>query len=333
MFRRSFAVILLAIWVSVSVYAQTPEAKKDAEKAVKAFSWSFDGGGSYLGVQTEEITKENFAKYGLRDVRGVAVEKVMDDSPAQAAGLQNGDVIVRFNGEEVTSVRKLTRLIGEIAPDHQARVTVLRGGGEREITATLAKREGPKFENGAFSMGVPGALGKVEFPPMPEMAPMPPMPRVEGAPGDYFVWSSRSGRRIGVGITPLTKQLSEHFGVADGVIINNVRENSPAAKSGLNAGDIIVEVDGKPVKGEGDALRAITEKKEGDVSLTIVRDRNRQTITVTPEEMKGEFNTLWEGAEGGVVAPDRMKLIRPTTPRVPVTPVPLGWILMPGRVL
>lgn len=326
---------MLAVWACASVSAQTPEAKKDAEKALKAFSWSFDGGGSYLGVQTGEVTKENFSKYGLRDVRGVAVEKVMDDSPAQAAGLQTGDVIVRFNGEDVTSVRKLTRLIGEVAPDHQAKLTILRAGTEREITATLAKRQGLRFENGAFSVAVPDALGKVEFPPMPEIAPMPPMPRIEGLPGgqgDYFVWRSGSGRRIGVGITPLTKQLSEHFGVEGGVIINNVRENSPAARAGLRAGDIIVEVDGKAVKGEGDVLRAIAEKKEGDVSLTIVRDRNRQTISVTPEEMKGEFNTLWEGSEGALVAPGRI-LRRHAMPGVPATPVPLGRIVMPGRVL
>src|SRR5687767_1952107 len=63
--------------------------------------------GSYLGVETKEISKENFSQYGLREVRGVAVEKVTENSPAERAGLQNGDVIVRVDGAEVTSVRKL----------------------------------------------------------------------------------------------------------------------------------------------------------------------------------------------------------------------------------
>lgn len=330
MIRKSFVLFLLAFFVSAFVVAQTPEAKKDAGKALKTFAWSFDGNGSYLGVQTEEVTKENYSKYGLSGVRGVAVEKVMDDSPAQAAGLQSGDVIVRFNGEEVTSVRKLTRLIGEVAPDHQAKVTVIRGGAEREITATLAKRPGPKFESGAFSLGVPGGPGRMRFPPMAEM------PRIEEMPdtqGDYFIWRSGSGPHIGIGITPLTKQLSEHFGVKGGVMINNVRENSPAAKAGLKTGDIIVEVDGKEVKGEGDILRAIAEKKGGEVVLTIVRDRNRQTIRVTPEEGKGGFNTLWEGPEGAVFAPDpgQWKPATPAIPATPATPVPLGRIFFPGR--
>lgn len=101
------------------------------------------------------------------------------------------------------------------------------------------------------------------------------------------------GRVIGVGVTTLTKQLAEHFGVANGVMINNVRENSPAAKAGLKAGDIITECEGKSVKREMDLVRSINEKKEGDVTLTFVRNGNRQTITVTPEKSK-ESGFLFE---------------------------------------
>jgi membrane-associated protease RseP (regulator of RpoE activity) len=123
------------------------------------------------------------------------------------------------------------------------------------------------------------------------------MPRVEsfppGAPDQPFVWRMGSGRRIGVGVTTLTKQLSEHFGVAGGLMINEVRADSPAAKAGLKAGDIIVEAEGKEVKGEMDLIRAIQEKKDGDVTLTIVRDRNRQTIRVTPEEAKDWFSSFY----------------------------------------
>ena len=153
---------------------------------------------------------------------------------------------------------------------------------------------------------------------------MPP-----GAPDQPFVWQMRSGRRIGVGVTPLTKQLSEHFGVTSGVLINDVRADSPAAKSGLKAGDIIVEVEGKEVKGEGDVIRAIGEKKEGDVGLTVVRQGNRQTIRVTPEKMDGDFNMMFEApvAPGAPIAPQQFKF------NIPATPMPMTEFRFPGRVL
>lgn len=340
MIRKLFVFVLLAGATCAADYAQTPEPGK--EKAVKSFAFHFDGDGGYLGVQTEEVTKENFSKFGLREVRGVAIEKVMENSPAQQAGLQNGDVIVRFNGEEITSVRKLSRLISETAPDHQAKLTIIRNGDEREVTVTLAKRPTPKFDNGAFEFRVPMPPGKMDMPPMGEMPQMPAMPKGEfprvfgpGSEGNVFIM--RGGRQIGVGITPLTKQLADHFGVDGGVLINNVRENSPAAKAGLKAGDIIVEVDGKAVKSDFDLIRAIAEKKEGDVRLTIVRDRDRQTISVTPEQGKdGEFFYKFGGEDGLItpappLAPGKVTVARPATPTA--APAPMTLVRPAPRVL
>jgi serine protease Do len=284
MIRKSLAFLLIGFVVVIAGEAQTPAP--GAKGNAQTFSFFFDGDGGYLGVQTEEITKDNFAKYGLREVRGVAVEKVMEGSPAEKAGLQSGDVIVRFNNEEVTSVRKLTRLLGEVSPDHQAKITVIRSGSERELTATLGKRPTPKFEEGSFGMTSP-RFERIPFPPSGEMPTLPPIhsiPSTPGAPDQPFVWSGGSTRKIGVGVSILTKQLSEHFGVKSGVLITEVRADSPAAKAGLKAGDIVVEAEGKELKGEVDLIRAIADKKEGDVTLTIVRDRNRQTIRVTPED-------------------------------------------------
>ena len=284
MLRKLFVSVLLMAATCMLVFAQqTPEPKKTVEKNVKPMVWSFQTGGeSFLGIETQEITKENFSKFGLSNVRGVAVEKVVENSPAANAGLQAGDVILRFNGDEVTSVRKLSRLINEVAPDHQATLTILRGGSESEITVTMGKRE-PQFYNGNFTMK------------MPEM---PKTPKVQvTTPG--FIWKNNgqnglfigSSRQIGVSTTSLTKQLGDYFGVAEGtgVLITNVRENSPAAKAGLKAGDVIIEVEGKEVKNSLDLMRTIAEKKEGEVTLTIIRDKNRQTVRVTPEEMKGGF--------------------------------------------
>jgi serine protease Do len=287
MVRRSSVLILLVAAASAT-FGQTTAPRTGGES--RAFSYVFAGDGGYLGVQTEEITKDNFSKFGLREVRGVGIGDVVAGSPAQTAGLQKGDVVVSFNGEEVTSVRKLTRLLGEVAPDHQAKLTVLRNGESRDLTVTLGKRPTPSFENGRFALPSDRS-GRLILPPTGDLETLPPMtelPQIESLPGsgngdNFFILRGRGGRQIGANTTPLTKQLAEHFGVAGGVLVDQVRKGSPAEKAGLKAGDIIVEVEGKEVKGNIEIARAIAAKKSGDVELTIVRDRNRQTIRVTPE--------------------------------------------------
>jgi len=252
MFIRSILSVLIVTSSFILAFGQdAPEAKKDKEKAARAFAWSFSGDGGYLGVQTKEVNKENFATFGLKEVRGVAVEKVMENSPAAAAGIMDNDVIVRVNGEEITSTRKLTRLISEIAPDHQVSLTVLRNGSEKNIKATLGKREGPRFENGNFNIAIPKfdkqQLEKElkNLPELKELRKLKELQKGDGpmifGDGENFVWKMGERRLLGVSVYPLTKQLSETMGVDGGVLVNNVRENSPAAKAGLKAGDIIVE--------------------------------------------------------------------------------------------
>ena len=79
------------------------------------------GGHNFLGVRAEDITRENMKEYGLSgEPRGVGVREVVKGSPAERAGLRERDVILRFDGEAVTSARKLIRLVDEAAPEHPA---------------------------------------------------------------------------------------------------------------------------------------------------------------------------------------------------------------------
>lgn len=330
MFRKGLVLAAVVTLVSTAAIAQQSEERK-VFLAPGAMTLALDGAGGYLGVQTKDVSSENFASFGLTSVRGVAVEKVVEGSPAEKAGLLAGDVIVRINGEDVTSARKLTRLVGEIAPDHTARITVVRGGAERELNATVGKRAVPAFENGAFRIARPdGAPFEFNFPPVPDVpefrgqmprTPAPPaMPGAPRAEGDVFVWRSSGSRQIGIGITPLTKQLADNFGVKGGVMINNVREDSPAAKAGLKAGDIITEVDGKEVANEFDVIRAIAAKKDDDVTISFVRAGTRNTVNVTPEEVKGNFDSFFNAP----AAPARVR---------PAAPLPLNELMAPGRIL
>lgn len=316
MLRKLFVFILVFGSIGAAVYGQQPpDAKKSVEKII--VNAPFDG--SYLGVQMQEISKENYTKYGLREVSGVGVEKVIENSPAAQAGLVNGDVIVKFDGEDIQSIRKLSRLINEVAPDHQAKITVLRGGSEREISATIGKRSVPTFqESGGTLRDMYVLPGIPEFPQTPS-GQFPAPPNIDK---NLFIWRI-GGRQIGVGVTPLTEQLGDYFGITNGkgLLINDVRENSPAKKAGLKAGDIIVEADGKEVYEISDLTRVLNEKKEGDVNLTIIRDRNRQTIKVTPEMSKGETMKFDEFEKLYKNNPNQMNFQK-NAPRPKIAPFP-----------
>ncbi|MDQ1727889.1 MAG: serine protease Do [Pyrinomonadaceae bacterium] len=271
--------------------APLPLAPGEPGEAPQAFSF-FIGGGSFLGVHAEDINKENMSRYGLREVRGVGITQVIKDSPAEKAGLRKDDVIVRFEGESVTSVRKLNRLVSEAAPDQSVKLGISRGGGEQEVAVTIGKRN-----NGINAMDFQGleklkGLDKIEgldrLNDLEHM--MPPGANVwkwEGGPGKDGMVFFGNHRRIGVGTTPLTKQLADYFGVADGkgVLVTSVADDSPAAKAGLKAGDVITAIDGEKIDGSGDLARGINSKKEGDVTLTVVRNKNQRTITLTPQEI------------------------------------------------
>jgi membrane-associated protease RseP (regulator of RpoE activity) len=232
----------------------------------------FVDGGAFLGVHAEEITKENMVRYGVRETRGVGVTQVVQGSAAEKAGLKKDDVILRFDGEQVTNVRKLNRLVGEASADQSVRLTISRGGAEQEVAVTLSKRTGMNDLMGASIRDEIKRGMENNF------------PQINSGDGN-FVFSFGGNRRIGVSTQTLSKQLADFFGVKDGgLLITSVNENSPAAKAGLRAGDVITAVDGEKVASSGDVVRAINKKQDGDVTLTIIRDRNSRTITLTPEK-------------------------------------------------
>jgi len=242
-----------------------PPADDDLDSAVQLLA---DGGG-FLGVYAEDINKENMARYNLTQVRGVAVTRIVKDSPAEKAGLRPGDVILKIDGENVTSVRKLNRVVSEIAPDQSVRVTISRSGAEQELGATMGRRA-----SNTFSRLMKNNPGTWEW----------EGPTFNNDGQDFFSYAG--GRRIGITTTELTKQLADYFGVSGGrgVLVTSVSADGPAAKAGLRAGDVITAVDGEAVDGNGDISRAINHKKEGEVALTIVRNKTQQTIRLTPSE-------------------------------------------------
>jgi membrane-associated protease RseP (regulator of RpoE activity) len=121
----------------------------------------------------------------------------------------------------------------------------------------------------------------------------------------------------------LTKAIGELLG-GDGVLITSVSEDSPAAKAGLRAGDVVTAIDGEKVDSPGDISRIISSKKEGDVTLTVIRNKAQQTIRVTPKQ----GNNLPSGA---ITRPQVGRTI--VIPRVEFPTIPDVNISMPSLVI
>ena len=310
--------IVLLFSLSAAVFAQetpappaavAPASPAVAPEAPMAFSFFFDSE-SFLGIYPEEVNTGNMKQYGLSAPRGVAVGRVIEGSPAERAGLRKDDVILRFNGEEVTSARKLNRLISEVAPDHTARLSISRGGTEQEINVTLSRRE-----NFPRSFGITPRAGDLDR--LGES--LEGLRNVPG--GNDFSLVFGASRRIGVGVSPLTKQLADYFGVTDGrgVLVTSVSENGPARKAGLKAGDVITAVEGNRIEKVSDLLRELNRRDAGEVTLTVIRDKSQRTFKVTPE--RGQ---AFEFAPEIQVTPQVGQLTIPqiTIPRIATQAIP-----------
>lgn len=278
-------------------------------------------GGTFLGVHAEDVTKENMSTYGLGDVRGVGVTDIVKDSPAEKAGLRKGDVILAFNGEQVTSTRKLSRLVSESSPDQTARLTISRGGSQQEVSVTLAKRNATNLLNGKIraDMKKQMELFKRDF------------PKIKSGNGQY-VFNVGSHRRIGISTQTLTKQLADYFGVSEGILVTSVTENSAAAKAGLKAGDVITSADGEKVNSPADISRAINKKQDGPVTLTVVRDRSTRTVVVTPEKPPAG-----SGADLRTIVVPQIDIpvipsINIQTPQIVVPAIPSIEVTVPTRI-
>jgi serine protease Do len=328
--KYSFSLLLALILAAGVVVAQQPAPPPSPpdEPMDQTFSILIDGGG-FLGIYAENISRENMGRYHVNQVRGVGVTQVIKDSPAEKAGLRKDDVILRIDGENVSSVRKLNRLVSEMAPDQSVRVNFSRGGSEQEVTATIGKRSNQSFA-GDLLRGGPG-VWKFEGPDLKNFK-WEGVPFDKGNlanPGDLSLFLSNS-RRIGVSTMSLTKQLADYFGIADGkgVLVTSVIDDGPAAKAGVRAGDVITSVDGEAVDSPGDISRVINRKKDGEVTLTIVRNKSQQTIRVVPREGGGFSGTIGQPQMGRRIVIPRIEIpdIDIAMPRVVIPAVSIPSI-------
>jgi len=246
----------------------------------------FYGGGSYLGVDTRDVTSDRLGALKLKEERGVEVTMVDQDAPAGKAGIKEHDVILSINSNSVESVEELRRMIREIPPGRVINIGISRDGQPLTLKAQLADRKK------SFAYAGPQAK-EFHF----EMPAMPNLPDMDLPVSIVVVHSSM---RSGLMVENLTPQLGDFFGAPNGqgVLVRSVEKGSNAERAGFHAGDVITKVNSEPVSDSSDFTRSMREQKSGGtVSIGIIRDKKEQTITLTLPERRQSGGVFQESLD------------------------------------
>jgi len=233
-------------------------------------------GGSYLGVDTRDVTPDRVSVLHLKEESGVEVTMVDQDAPAGKSGLKEHDVILTVNDQKVESVEQLRRMIREVPPGRTVAIGISREGQPVTLKAQLAERN--KFANTDHSFNFtmpPMNIPAIHIPPIN-------IPQIDVPSVDVIY----SPRRSGMMIENLTPQLGGYFGVkgGNGVLVRSVEKGGPAEQAGLRAGDVVVKIDGSAVNDCSDFTRLLRSRKENKASITVMRDRKEQNLTLTLPE-------------------------------------------------
>jgi serine protease Do len=226
----------------------------------------------YLGIGVKDIDSDSAKRLNLKEVRGVEITQVEENSPAAKAGIQAGDVVLEYNGQPVEGGEQLSRFVRETPVGRQVKVGVWRNGSMQTLTATVEAHKGMIIANGGGAFAMPDMEQLRNF----------KMPEVE-MPSFSMTYQSPVLGIMGESLGP-QEQLADFFGVKDGVLVKSVTKNSAAEKAGIKAGDVIVKVDDTKVSASRDITRALRDAKaKKSVTVTVVRAKKEMPITVTIE--------------------------------------------------
>ena len=232
--------------------------------------------GSYLGIDTRDITHERMVALKLNEERGVEVTMVDQDAPAGKAGLREQDVILSFNGQQVEGVEELRRMIHETPPGRTVTLGVSRNGQTMMVKVELADRR-KLFHYPAIAAlpAMPAAPATPLAPGAPMDIDVPMVPDFDVPSMDVIVHSSVRG---GLMVENLTPQLGDFFGVKNGVLVRSVEKGSAAERAGFQAGDVIVRVGNRTVADSSDWRNAMRRHASGPVPIGVVRNHKPLTL-------------------------------------------------------
>lgn len=267
----------------------------DVERELSLVTAFGDEGGSWLGVETQEVTVEKAKELKLPAERGVVIGKVLEESPAAKAGLKDNDVVTEINGQRVEGTAQFRRMIREIPAGRSAQLTVWRDGRAQTITTTLGEMQENRKQ---LMRGMPQVFKfrMPEIPEMPEVAPMPGIPSMEWGDGGAMLM----GRpRLGIDAEDISGQLGSYFGVPDGegILVREVNPGSAAEKAGVKAGDIITSVNGEKIHGLAELRSKLAASSDGSkdkskegktVKLGVLRNKSALSLDVEIPAMKAK---------------------------------------------
>jgi serine protease Do len=209
----------------------------------------------YLGISMNDVTPDNANFFNLPDATGAIVSQVTPDSPASRAGLKQGDVLREINGKKIVNGGAIQVIVSETAPGNSVDLGILRNGKPESLKVTVGEFKGAKAEL-ADSSGA----------------------------------SKAQGGKIGLAVDDVTADVRQQFKLpaeVKGAAIETVRPGSPAEDAGLQPGDVILEVNRKPVENAESCVSAIHSVPDGkDILLLVWANGGASYRVVHPENSK-----------------------------------------------
>ncbi|HZP39163.1 MAG TPA: DegQ family serine endoprotease [Methylomirabilota bacterium] len=196
----------------------------------------------WLGVSIQPLTPELAKGFGLKEPKGVLISDVMQDSPAAAAGVASGDIVIEFDRKKVESPQDLQKAVAATPPGRAVPVKVWRDKAEKTLEIKIG----------------------------------------ETPDESVALRSSNKGKALlGMDVRPITPDVARQLNLRnpEGVIVVSVEEDSPAAEAGLQRGDVIREVNRQRVRSMADYERATKDIKDGD-RVTVLLQRGPQSLYV-----------------------------------------------------
>ena len=192
----------------------------------------------YLGVLIQKVTPEIADSLGMDRGRGALVANISKDGPAEKAGVKVGDVIIEFDGKEIKDSGDLPIIVARTPVDRRVRMKVLRDKKELQLTVSVGELK-----------------------------------------DEEVVASAPEKGELGMTVQKLTPQIAESLGLekADGVVVSAVDPGSVADEAGIRRGDVILEVDRKPIRSIDEYKKAVAGIRKGKGVLLLVR-RGESTL-------------------------------------------------------